>query len=337
MSDIRKKRNSSLDVLKGVAAIFVILIHEQFPGTFGKWIAMLAGFAVPVFFMVSGYFSYNAPKERLKTSIKHILVLIVIAYVLNIGRLLVTNHFSVTAVCNYFIEEILTIKHIAMWLLLNVTLVSGVAWFLFALLYCYIFCLIFHKMFLSGKICAFIMLGFAGGLVLRMVFPLLGMNSFGTNNAWCCGIPYFLCGLFIRQKQEEIVPCVSCSKCCVAAGVGCVLITIALLVNDNISYIGVVPLAVSIFALCIKYPRLECGMLERIGNEHAFYVYIGHPIVIHFINAILPRAEGGLMAWLRPLIVISMTIGSAMLFYPGLNLLRKEWQKVYDHWFQKAN
>ena len=331
MPDIAKKRNSSVDVLKGVAAILVILIHEPFPGIIGEWIAMLAGFAVPVFFMVSGYFSYNASKAKLVASIKRTLTLILIAYVLNIARLLVTYHFSVTAVCNYFVEEILTIKHIAMWLVLNVTLVSGVAWFLFALLYCYIFCLIFHKWFLSGKIRVFIVMGFAGGVVLRFLLPLLGINSLGTNNAWCCGIPYFLCGLFIRQNQEDFIPCITFGKCCATAGLGVALITLALFSNNHISYIGIVPLAVSLFALCIKYPQLEGCMLERIGDEYAFYVYIGHPIVIHLVAAFLPKTECGLIEWLRPFIVIVFTIGSAMVIYPGLNLLRKEWRKVHDH------
>ena len=57
-------RNRNLDVLKFVASIFVIFIHISFPGNFGVFVGALARFAVPAFFMVSGYFSYKAIQDN---------------------------------------------------------------------------------------------------------------------------------------------------------------------------------------------------------------------------------------------------------------------------------
>lgn len=57
-------RNTSLDILKGVAALFVIWIHEQFPGVTGHLVNRIGAFAVPVFFMVSGYFGQNASRRN---------------------------------------------------------------------------------------------------------------------------------------------------------------------------------------------------------------------------------------------------------------------------------
>lgn len=51
-----KQRNQSIDFLKGIAAIFVVFIHVKLGGTFGDYIAAIGAFAVPFFFMVSGYF-----------------------------------------------------------------------------------------------------------------------------------------------------------------------------------------------------------------------------------------------------------------------------------------
>ena len=84
-----KNRNTSLDVIKGIAAIFVVFIHVQFAGVAGEYIAKIGSFAVPLFFMVSGYFSHQASKEKLLRSVKNTVILIIVAYAINILRIFV--------------------------------------------------------------------------------------------------------------------------------------------------------------------------------------------------------------------------------------------------------
>ena len=57
-------RNKNLDAVKAVAACFVVFIHVGFPGETGQIIKVIARFAVPFFFMISGYFCYYAEKSR---------------------------------------------------------------------------------------------------------------------------------------------------------------------------------------------------------------------------------------------------------------------------------
>ena len=52
----RRKRKAGIDILKGLCAILVILIHFPFLGIGGKIITIVARCAVPVFFMCSGFF-----------------------------------------------------------------------------------------------------------------------------------------------------------------------------------------------------------------------------------------------------------------------------------------
>lgn len=54
-----RRINNVLNFLKGVGCIAVVLIHVRFPGLFGELIHKLSQFAVPIFFMISGYFSYS--------------------------------------------------------------------------------------------------------------------------------------------------------------------------------------------------------------------------------------------------------------------------------------
>ena len=51
-----KLRWNSLDCLKGIACIAVVLIHYNFPGDFGLAVKSFCRFAVPVFLIISGFF-----------------------------------------------------------------------------------------------------------------------------------------------------------------------------------------------------------------------------------------------------------------------------------------
>lgn len=53
-----KKINKCLNFAKGVACILVVFIHCQFPPPVGRYVISIARAAVPLFFMVSGYFCF---------------------------------------------------------------------------------------------------------------------------------------------------------------------------------------------------------------------------------------------------------------------------------------
>ena len=57
-------RNRTFDLFKWAAALFVLLLHVPFPGDVGGTVRMFARWAVPFFFMVSGYFTYGAVQRR---------------------------------------------------------------------------------------------------------------------------------------------------------------------------------------------------------------------------------------------------------------------------------
>ena len=59
MNNIAKKRNIYLDAIRGVACFLVIFIHRPFPGTVGHIISAIARAGVAIFFIISGYYTYN--------------------------------------------------------------------------------------------------------------------------------------------------------------------------------------------------------------------------------------------------------------------------------------
>ena len=59
-------KNKSIYTLKAIACICVILIHCGLKKNIGITINSISRFAVPFFFIVSGYFSYSYEKPKLR-------------------------------------------------------------------------------------------------------------------------------------------------------------------------------------------------------------------------------------------------------------------------------
>ena len=70
MHKVREK-NQRLNIVKAIACASVIVLHCPFPGIVGKILYGFARFAVPFFFMVSGYFVYADDAEKVIRSEEH--------------------------------------------------------------------------------------------------------------------------------------------------------------------------------------------------------------------------------------------------------------------------
>lgn len=57
MNDSYKfERQDAFDILKAVCAFLIVCIHIPFPGAAGAYFTALTRIAVPIFFMITGYF-----------------------------------------------------------------------------------------------------------------------------------------------------------------------------------------------------------------------------------------------------------------------------------------
>ncbi len=76
-------RVEGLDSLKAICAFMVVCIHAPFPGKAGEYIVMLSAIAVPIFFMITGYFWHGIAEKNKEMSILGILtpLLLLIQYV----------------------------------------------------------------------------------------------------------------------------------------------------------------------------------------------------------------------------------------------------------------
>ena len=302
-----KTRKYGLDFLKGFAACFVVFMHARFPDAFGEYVAKVGTFAVPVFFMTSGYFSFNATKSKTLKSIKRTATYLFVAYILNLIRILVEMGFDLGLVISYFKTEIFTVSHLLKVILLTQTLVSGVAWFLLSLLVCYIL-----KYFLGKNLRYLGYLGIIVG-VIGVLPPASVYFGLPINNPWINGIPFFIIGELLREYNDVINQKISSIALVLAAIIGFILIILACYYGKQWWHIGTLLLSPSLFVLFSRMD-MRFNRFCLLGSTYAFFIYIVHPLVLHAYDAVRMNISVT-ESWLRPLIILGITISLAVAYY----------------------
>lgn len=302
-----KTRKYGLDFLKGIAACFVVFMHARFPDAFGEYMAKIGTFAVPVFFMTSGYFSFNATKSKTLKSIKRTATYLFVAYLLNLIRIVVEMGFDLGMVLSFFKTEVFTASHLMKVVILSQSKISGVAWFLISLLVCYML------KYLLGKNLRY--LGYLGIVVgvVGIIPPVSGYMGLPINNPWINGIPFFVIGELLRGNNAFVKEKIGNGLLMVAAVAGFILIIVACYYAKQWWHIGTLLLSPSLFVLFSRMD-MKFNKFCLLGSVYAFFIYIVHPLVMHVYDAVRLNISAT-ESWLRPLIILAITILLAVSYY----------------------
>lgn len=313
-------RNTTLDCLKGLAAIFVVFIHAQWPQPYGKFIAHISLFAVPLFFLTSGYFSHDANKVKLQKSIVYICCLLLICYSFNLLRLLWQLDFKLTAFITNLTEQ-LTISHLMMWMLFNQTTISGVAWFLFALLYCYVFKYLMGNIFAKHNMKVLVLCMIIGG-VLSIIRPYSGWTSLGWIS---CGLPFFIIGDFFRNYPPRIKK----SQIFFLSALGFIFLALDFWLRIGLWFPSAYLASTMLFVFAISNPSaLNNCLLTKMGSRYAFLIYILHPIVIHIVNS-FGQFDSFFQQLLFPMEVLLLTLCVTSVYYRAKNIITHiKWDNI---------
>lgn len=303
-------RNHTLDIFKAFAAFFVVFIHSQFPETFGIVVSSFAQSGVLLFFLISGYYIYNANSKKIIKSIKHILFLIAIAYILNILRIIIQTDFNPY---NTFIK-LFSVKHIIEYFVLNISSISGVMWFLLALLYCYVIYFIMNHFNLNKILYVAMPILLIVNILAGDIFVYLGISSFSgcVRNFLITGIPFFTLGNYIHHKQSKIekLLCFKNTYLLLIVFLGFALSVLEAFLSKGCQYtVGNVVFIIGVFIFALCEPSIQNKALEFIGSRCCFWIYILHPIIIHIWKYITFSVRYGIIfQWITPLCVLTMTV-----------------------------
>lgn len=282
-----KTKNDCLNVWKGIAAFAVVLIHCTLPGVPGEIIKGIARFAVPLFFLISGYFAYGREDAVLRRRESHIFRLYVgavaVYYLWAALRYFLSQRTFAQMGAELFPDGGRTVSDL---LFFNRTAMAPHLWFMGTLVYCYLFYRLLARKRLEERayllipvlLAANLLLGEGRGLT-GIAVPVRWIRSF-----WLTGFPFFLWGSWFacREKQGRLT--LRTGFCLAALSAGVVLSAVECLWSgyDEL-YVGSILTAGGMFALALAHPAFGKGSaLARIGERDSAQIYLWHMLLRNF-------------------------------------------------------
>jgi surface polysaccharide O-acyltransferase-like enzyme len=309
---VNRQKNETLDLIKLFASYMVIFIHVTFHGQLGYAMDALARFAVPIFFLVSGFFSYRISPDKIKSRARAILKLLIIAVVVYtlFNVVMLATSGGVTEIVGYF-RSYADLTTLAKLILLNVPVSSVHLWYLFAMLYVYVAFYFATVLRLSEKVMWVISFSLLGVHLLLgefLSFFDMAVPYSLLRNFLFMGIPFFGLGLFAR-KHEEALRTVPASVIWAFLAVGMLeSVCSRLLGRRNELYLGSVLI---LFGLVIEFIRHSHVTYPRWVNELtrcSTYIYLFHIAIASVFTRIyalfqLSTANFPVLKNLHPLLV----------------------------------
>ena len=299
-----KKRNEMLSVFKCVSIYAVILAHVPFPGRFGRALCALAKFSVVVFFLSSGYFSWEKSGAALKRSAWKTgsLLIKVVLFHLAVGCFNAVHDGSSAAAFLLSRFHPLYIKESLLYQVLPLPY-SWHLWFLTSLLVVY---LLWWAMTAwlerhGGRV-PYAALGAAAVVLLginialgegRAMIGLTPLPNQQLRNAWLDALPCFALGALLREKEAVLLPRLKLPLLW-GGVVACAALNLWEFSRVDVVdvFLGTTVLAVLLMLIAIKHPQVPHNWLTRwacyCGDRLTFYIY-----VIHLPLYCLMRDYGG--------------------------------------------
>lgn len=284
------QKNHTLELLKLFAAYMVVFIHVSFSGELGVVVDGLSRFAVPFFFLVSGFYSYQINTEKIKKRALHILSLLVFSAicsaVFEIVVLFKYKPYELGILLNKF-TDLGTYFNLVV---LNMPVISGHLWYLLAVFYVYVIFYFVTKFKVKEKAI------FTVSLFLLVAHIVLGegLSLFGitlpvpyVRNFALMGIPFFALGLLAKKHEDKL------KKLPNYAVFAFVLIGAAETIisrwffGQNEFFIGSLFILIGLVCLFIKCADVKYPAFLRSLEGCSTYVYIFHIVISTAISIIL--------------------------------------------------
>ena len=332
MSTKTAARNQSLELAKLIASFFVVCIHYWLPGKLGSWVEILARFAVPMFFIISGYFNYGADCRQVSRRLKSIIRLYLIAVALYLLWGCILAELEGGSSVASLVCSIPKPNEWYLWLAVQMDPFAAHLWYLNAIIVVYGVYWLYLRFFGEGNI-RYQPLYLAGFALFAVYFHACVMPTtlpetevlMACRNAWFTGIPMFTLGIFLRQYQQQILDGfrLTTGKQLLLIFGGIAMVTLQW-AADCVTFlpIGILPLLAGLMLLAITHPHIsgKSGFLAAVFarcGAWSTWIYILHPLVRSAYKRLLRPAVFDLITEeaeraIHPLIVIALSLLAAM-------------------------
>ena len=268
----------------------VVFIHTSFYGIIGIMFNTLARFAVPLFFLISGFYSYQISCEKIKKRIRNIatlLILSIISYVAFKVLVLVLNG-NYDELYSYF-SNYFNVFVLVKLLVFNMPISYEHLWYLFAIFYVYVFFYFATKFRMGEKtiyISSFLLLLLH--ILFGEVFSAFGivLPVFIVRNFALMGIPFFALGLFVK-KNIHLFNDIPNYVIFVSIIIGVLESLLSrCFCGINELYVGSLLILFSLVCIFIKYSDVQYPSFFISFDGCSTYIYIFHSIISAVIKKI---------------------------------------------------
>lgn len=267
----------------------------------------LARFAVPLFFMVSGYFSFERGMDTVRRRLGHTFRLFLTAngvyFLWDLLVMYIERRLTFEAVGDLF-----SLDSLVDWVLWNQSPFMYHLWFLGALLYCYLFYGLLVRLKKEEKVYWLIPVCLGANLILGEGAGIAGGHVAVAyiRNFWLTGLPFFLLGHWSAREQKREKLHLSSRICMGAAAFGACLSMGEMLLSGGAElYAGSILMTCGIFLTAVQNPSAGRGsLLAHIGEKDSQSIYLWQ-IIIYDATSMLAKGLGirgmSVYQWLMPL------------------------------------
>lgn len=267
-------RNYSFDTLKLICAILVIFAHTPQPEIWENQITPLIRCAVPIFFMISGYFTYGKKDitHTIHKRIRQLLTIFGVVFLLYFSVFLIVNgknsleHLSVLLSHNF--------------ILLNTVPFSMHLWYIAAYIYVLLIILLVERFNLYKWLFFITPILLLTGLLIGKYSEILLGHYFPPNytrNFLLTGLPFFTLGMIIKKAKKLPNIYVAAISCIVFYILG--IIEFPSFEDLGMYWVSTIFLSLSIFILFTNIKQVKDNIFSKIGREDSLYIYLLHYII----------------------------------------------------------
>lgn len=298
---MKKERNLNLDCLRVMACVAVVGLHtlKADISVFNSIVYYLLGFAVPIFFMASGYILVNRSQITIDYIFHKILNILIVVSLWNVTLFLVKTAYRLYSNSDYHVKLYEPIIMIGKSLIQKDTLWHF--WYFGALTLVYLFCFVISKLSKKQKIIVWgIILIISLGIQLGSIFSgsSLQKNIIQTFRVWSW-FQYFMLGGFMPKVCQNICSKVKLKWHIIVFSMICIVLPVyQYLVGNYVIYephaeyfyddVLTIIWTVILFTLVMRIkPSEKLKSFVLFLSPYTMGIYIVHPLLIklakHFI------------------------------------------------------
>ncbi len=290
--------NKGLYLVKVLCAFFVVTIHM--PGNAFNALMPISHIAVPIFFMITGFYlsldGISISTTRLRHSIIKILKMAIVANGIILGYSLAYNLYAYASIPSEMLQP-------SFWV--NLILIGDVAcpafWYFNALIQALVVVWIFIDLkILSRATTMFIPMGIVCAVLIGAYHNLIGLPKTDINisrNFFTLALPCILIGIVLRRQIKRLPNLITSLILLIVFSLllylECLLHTTTSFYNiDGDVMIMTIPTAVAVFVLFYRLDinKLHNKLLQRIinivvttGRKYTADIYIWHSFLAFFV------------------------------------------------------